>query len=198
MSDMFPDVADVDVVEPIFRDSGQACYVAYLFCSMPASPKSPMFTAREMVEDGDLDSSRISGIRFGEHMSPLEIRGECARVIAHIEGTLKGVELDAIRAKYAHGQERLDAMVNVRNFMSSQCIMGIAKKAVTMITARIYGNSSTREMLSDKHIAGAVGGISRESVGIARRSFKREIFNIETRSLRKLSAVFILSGVSRS
>lgn len=67
MFDMIPEVDDVDAVEPIFRDSGQACYVAYLFCSMPASPKSPMFTAREMVEDGDIEPARLSGIRFGEH-----------------------------------------------------------------------------------------------------------------------------------
>ena len=64
MFDMIQEVDDVDAVEPIFRDSGQACYVAYLFCSMPASPKSPMFTAREMVDDGEIVASFCCGWGF--------------------------------------------------------------------------------------------------------------------------------------
>lgn len=195
MFDMIPEVDDVDAVEPIFRDSGQACYVAYLFCSMPASPKSPMFTAREMVEDGDIEPARLSGIRFGEHMSPLEIRGECARVIAHIEETLKGMELDAIRAKYAHGDERVWAMARLRDMLRDS--INVPKKALTMIIAKRYGSSGTKSMLSDYDIAGAVGGVHRKSVERARTLANKMIYRLEAEALAKLSPVFKAAGVSK-
>ena len=38
-------------------------------------------------------------------------------MIAHVEETLRGVELDAIRAKYAHGEERVMAMARVRDML---------------------------------------------------------------------------------
>ncbi len=189
------EIDDIEEVEPIFRDSGQACYVAYLFCSMPASPKSPMFTAREMVEDGDLDASRISGIRFGEHISPLEIRGECARVIAHVEETLHGVELDAIRAKYDHGEERVLAMARVRDMLCDA--INTPKKAMTRIVARQYGSQETKAMLSDYAIAGSVGGISHDSVRRARQKAKKIIFGLESEALSKLSPVFVAAGISK-
>lgn len=190
-----PGIDDIEEVEPIFRDSGQACFVAYLFCSMPASPKSPMFTAREMVADGLLEEARISGIKFGDHASPLDIRGECAKVIRCVEKTLKGIELDAIMAKYDHGENRVMAMARVRDMLCDA--INTPKKAMTRIVARQYGSQETKAMLSDYAIAGSVGGISHDSVRRARQKTKKIIFGLESEALAKLSPVFVASGISK-
>lgn len=202
MSDLIipeaPDVdetEDIEEVEPIFRDAGQALYVAYLFCSLPASPKSPMFTAREMVPSGDVDPAKLSGIKFGKNMSPLEIRGECANVIKLTEKTLSGVLLDATVAKYAHGEERVLAMARVRDMLCAA--VNAPKAAITRIVARRYGSESTKRMLSDYAIAGSVGGISHDSVRRARKSANEMIFKLELEAIEKLAPVFVSAGVSR-
>lgn len=75
-------------------------------------------------------------------------------MIAHVEETLRGVELDAIRAKYAHGEERVMAMARVRDMLCDA--INAPKKAMTRIVARQYGSQETKAMLSDYAIAGSV------------------------------------------
>jgi len=188
---------EVEIEAPIFRTVGQALHVAYLIGSLPASAKSPLLV---IIEDSygreePYEPPSLKGINFG-NLSPLEVRGECSMITGIVERELEGLELDVILARYAHGEQRVEAMARVRDYVRP-LIPEIAQKACTRIVAGMYCNKQqTRDLFSSYEIARTVGGVSASTIKRAKKEAKKIVFEVEVSAIGKLQSLFVAGGIS--
>lgn len=97
---------------PIFRSINQALHVAYLMAILPPTQKSPtQLVITDLMEMAGVrkEVEREGTINFAG-LSPLEVRGQCAMVIAAVRHQLRPAERFAIEAWYAHDHNKAEAV----------------------------------------------------------------------------------------
>ena len=92
--------------DPVFQDAGHALHVSYLIHSMPARQVSPtavvidMLVKQNRVWD-ELPPPGERRVNFSG-LSPLEVRAQCAQVVAMVNHLPHHAEASACRAIYGH------------------------------------------------------------------------------------------------
>lgn len=99
---------------PVFRDAGHALHVSFLIHSQPASSISPTALViahlqRENPPWDGLEAQAARSVNFSG-LSPTEVRGQCAQVVAMVEHLPHHAERDALKAAYGHQVIKADGV----------------------------------------------------------------------------------------
>lgn len=91
---------------PVFRDASHALHVSFLIHSQPAGSISPtaLVISHLQRENPPWDGLEVQGVRTVNFsgLSPMEVRGQCAQVIAMVQHLPHHAERDALKAAYGH------------------------------------------------------------------------------------------------
>lgn len=90
--------------QSIFQDAGHALHVSFLIHSLPATQASPTaIVIDQLVKQNhvwdEIPPPQARRVNF-RGLSPLEVRGQCAQVVAMVEHHLHPAERDAVKAIY--------------------------------------------------------------------------------------------------
>ena len=104
--------------EAVFRTVNQALHVSYLMAVLPPTQKSPtqVLISDLMDQAGVKREVEKDGTINFRGLTPLEVRAQCAIVIAAVRDHLQPPERHAIEAWYAHDARKAEGVRFLRDW----------------------------------------------------------------------------------
>jgi hypothetical protein len=107
---------------PIFRDASHALHVSFMIHAMPARTVSPtaMVIDQLLRETGKWDGAPDAApgsVNFAG-LSPLEVRGQCAQVVAMVNHLAHVGERAACQAAYGHQAIKADGVRGIAAYVA--------------------------------------------------------------------------------
>jgi hypothetical protein len=146
--------------QAVFQSTTQALHVSYIIHSLPAASKSPTQIVIERlvkenhVWDG-LPEPRESTVNFAG-LTPLEVRGQCAQVLAMVDHLPHKIEAAAVKAIYGHQLIKSEGIRLLTEYCEPQlgAVRGMAALALAWHT---FGTKKQREGITIGDIAKEFG-----------------------------------------
>ncbi|SFB68741.1 hypothetical protein SAMN05216321_101128 [Cupriavidus sp. OV038] len=194
-------------MDAIFQYTEQALHVSFLILSQPAMADGQMRRALIRAMEG---VSHLTGrqqswlqqlrgepgagrIDFGD-LDMLEVRGQCAMIVAAVRDRLPRPERGAMLARYGVGDEKTEGVRILAGY--ARVICGIhAYEPVLHLIARHYAPRKTKcDGMSVRDI-GDRWGVNRGKVQRAAKWMATHFVALEARAVERLGATFREHGV---
>lgn len=182
---------------PVFRSVHQALSVSYLMAVMPPTQKSSMQVAIEKIKEmAGVSAAAISDstINF-DGLSPLEVRGQCAMVIAAVSHQLQPAERCAIEAWYAHDARKAEAV----RFLRDWCAPHWTIESSSARTAIMWHVNLREEMAARNNCTlRAIEGehqIPKSTVHDQAMKIRKAVQSLRNHGLSQLEWIFTSQGV---
>ena len=147
----------------IFQSTEQALHVSFLILSVPAMgenkfrqfliqvlEQAPNLTKRQEVWLEQLRGERSGTVDFGG-LSQMEVRGQCAMIVAAARDRLPSTESAALLARFGIGEDQQLGVVRLALHARRSCGLGL--KPCAKMTARHYLPRRRRDELSLRDLA---------------------------------------------
>lgn len=205
------------LIEPIFRDVGQALHVAYLIMSVEAQQDSPFrkalirvmsdVTLSEAQNDWliQLRGESSSTVNFGG-LSSNDVRAQCALITLAVRSKLPNTEMWALQAKFGHmetegAKEKMRIALSMERIVAIQALSrwlvplfsGINVYAMDCLIAKVYANHQ-KTTISFRDLAAAFGS-NHMTYSRAFPKIKAHLQVLENMGMMRLEPYFIEQGI---
>lgn len=168
------------LTSPIFCSVEQALHVSFLMGVLPVREKSQMQRMIEqlMRESDHVETAERGAINFAD-LSPMEVRGQCAMIVAYVRDHLAAHESAAVHARYAYQAEKAAGVRGVVSYAEALLSIGHPDARLAMGWA-VFGTERQRKDFK----AAAIG----REWGVPAKTAARDIATIKQTSRRLLDA----------
>jgi hypothetical protein len=191
-------------VNAIFQSTEQALHVSFLILSVPAMgenkfrqfliqvlEQAPNLTKRQEVWLEQLRGERSGTVDFGG-LSQMEVRGQCAMIVAAARDRLPSTESAALLARFGIGEDQQRGVVRLALHARRSCGLGL--KPCSKLTARHYLPRRRRDELSLRDLADEFK-LTKDSVQRAALWMRKHYSAIEALAIARLDPKFKAQGV---
>jgi hypothetical protein len=150
-------------MDAIFESTEQALHVSFLILSVPAMGENkfrqfliqvmevaPSLSKRQQVWLDQLVGQKSDTVNFGG-LNQLEVRGQCAMIVAAVRDRLPSTERGALLARFGVGTDKQSGIVRLALHARRSCGLGL--KPCAKLTARHYLPKAERDELSFRDLA---------------------------------------------
>lgn len=183
--------------QAVFQSTTQALHVSYIIHHLPASSKSPtQMVIERLVKENyvmeGLPEPKESTVNFSG-LNPLEVRGQCAQVIAMVDHLPHPVEAAAVKAIYGYQSIKADGIRALAEYCEPQlgAIRGVAALALAWHT---FGTKKQREDITIGDIAKEFG-LTPKAVSDAKLKISKQGRALHDRAVSNLDQRFKLGGL---
>jgi hypothetical protein len=189
----------------IFGSTQQALHVSFLILSVPAmgDNKFRQFLIQAMEETANLSEVQgkwldqlrgapSSTVNFGG-LSQLEVRGQCAMIVAAVKHRLPSMECGAILAHYGIGADKGEGIQRLALHARRSCGIGSLAPCLKL-TARNFLSEDEHEGLSFRALADEYK-LTKDTVFRAAVWMKKNYRTIEQMAIERLDRKFKAQGV---
>ncbi|SFB74363.1 hypothetical protein SAMN05216344_102185 [Polaromonas sp. OV174] len=183
--------------DPVFQDASHALHVSFLIHSMPAGSRSPtaividQLVKENHVWDG-LPEPRDSRVNFAG-LSPMEVRAQCAQVIAMVNHLPHHAERHACKAIYGHQVIKAEGVRGLASYVAPMLSTGHNDFAL-YCSWHVFATTRQRDGMSQGDIA-AHFGVSVSAVREACATMRRHAKALHSRALDALTQRFQNGGL---
>lgn len=182
---------------PIFRSVNQALHVSYLMATLPPTQRGPtQVLLNDLMDLAGVrrEVEREGTINFAG-LSPLEVRAQCAMVIAAVRDHLNEPERRAVEAWYAHDASKADAVRFLCHWCGPHWTIE-APAARMMITWRInLADDSRAAQFCSMRTIEAEHGIPKSTVHDQLAKVTKAVMALRKHGLGQLEWYFEKQGV---
>lgn len=188
----------------IFQTTEQALHVSFLILSIPAmgENKFRQFLIRAMEDTPNLSSrqsawldqlrgERSASVDFGG-LSQLEVRGQCAMIVAAVTDRLPPTESAALLSRYGIGESQQQGVVRLALHARRSCGLGL--KPCAKLTARHYLPRRHRDELSLRDLADEFK-VTKDKIQRAALWMTKHYSTLEKLAIARLDPKFKAQGV---
>ena len=182
--------------DPVFQDAVHALHVSYLIHSMPARQVSPtavvidMLVKQNRVWD-ELPPPGDRRVNFSG-LSPLEVRAQCAQVVAMVNHLPHHAEASACRAIYGHQAIKASGVRAMALYLEP--ILKLSGDACLYVAWHVFMTPKQREGVTLSDIASKFG-LTIESVRYAARAMRGYGVSLHDRAVSALTDRFATGGL---
>lgn len=186
--------------EPIFCDASHALHVSYLIQSMPATSLSPTAVLiDQLVKENhvwdEIPAPRESRVNFSG-LTPLEVRAQCAQVVAMVNHLPHEAERFACQAIYGHQVIKADGVRGLGRYCSP--VLSCQSDEFALYCAwHVFATTRQRDGMTQGEIAKHFG-VTVESVREACATVRKYGKAMHTRALDALTERFQVGGLIAS
>ena len=186
--------------EPIFCDASHALHVSYLIQSMPATSLSPTAVLiDQLVKENhvwdEIPAPRESRVNFSG-LTPLEVRAQCAQVVAMVNHLPHEAERFACQAIYGHQVIKADGVRGLGRYCSP--VLSCQSDEFALYCAwHVFATTRQRDGMTQGEIAKHFG-VAVESVREACATVRKYGKAMHTRALDALTERFQVGGLIAS
>lgn len=185
------------VMTAVFKTVTQALFVSFLMESQPAGSKCSTQTFIDMLkrEAGIVEDleERDRQIDFGG-LSPIEVRGQCAMVIAACLHRLPNPELAAIFTRYGHRRRQAQGIRALRDYCAPSLGQPENEWMQMALLWNLFGPKGRRADFSLVAIASEYG-IPRQTLQYKQEKLKKTQRELERRACASLEDYFQRKGL---
>lgn len=187
----------MSINQPVFRDAGHALHVSYLIHSTAPRTVSPTaIVIDQLVKENHVwDGVPVrteGGVNFAG-LSPLEIRGQCAQVVAMVAHLPHEAERYACQATYGYRTIKADGVRGLARYVSPMLSNG-SEEFAKFCAWHVFATARQRDGMSQGDIAaqfGATVAAVREACAVIRRHGRM----LHVRALDSLTERFLAGGL---
>jgi hypothetical protein len=182
--------------QAVFQSTTKALHVSYIIHHLPAASKSPtQMVIERLVKENrweGLEEPKESTVNFSG-LSPLEVRGQCAQVLAMVNHLGHPVEAAAVKAIYGYQSIKADGVRMLAEYCEPQlgAIRGMAALALAWHT---FGTKKQREGLTIGDIAKEYG-LTTKVVSDAKLKISKQGRALHDRAVSSLDQRFKQGGL---
>lgn len=182
--------------EPIFRDASHALHVSYLIQSMPATSLSPTAVLIDrLVKENhvwdEIPAPRESRVNFSG-LTPLEVRAQCAQVVAMVNHLPHEAERFAVEAVYGIQMAKANGVKGMA--MYCHPILEGSLECALYIAWHVFMRTHQRDGVTVAGIAKHFG-ISEDRVRRNAAVVRRYGASLHARALQSLDSKFRKNGL---
>lgn len=183
--------------EPIFCDASHALHVSYLIQSMPATSLSPTAVLiDQLVKENhvwdEIPAPRESRVNFSG-LTPLEVRAQCAQVVAMVNHLPHEAERFACQAIYGHQVIKADGVRGLGQYCAP--VLSCQSKEFALYCAwHVFATTRQRDGMTQGEIAKHFG-VTVESVREACAVVRKYGKAMHSRALDALTDRFVAGGL---
>lgn len=182
--------------DPVFRDASHALHVSFMIHSMPAGSRSPTaividhLVKENHVWDGLPEPTR-SGVNF-VGLTPQEVRGQCAQVIAMVNHLPHHAESDACKAIYGQQVIKADGVRGMARYCGPA--IGCSNDMAMYVAWHVFMRPKQREGVTLGDI-GLQFGVTTAAVRNAAAIVRRYGQVLHMRAVDALTERFLAGGL---
>lgn len=183
------------LVTPIFRSVEQALHVSFLMGILPVREKSQMQRMIEnaMRECGVWNDSHEEGTVNFAGLSPLEVRAQCAMIVACVHDHLPDHEQAVVWARYSYQAEKAAGVRGVLDYVGPLLSVGHADARLAMGWS-VFGTDRQRADFTASAIA-REWGLQQKAVVRDVSAIKQTARRLFDSAVDRLGALFGEAGV---
>jgi hypothetical protein len=191
-------------MDAIFESTEQALHVSFLILSVPAMGENkfrqflikvmevaPSLSKRQQVWLDQLKGAPSETVNFSG-LDQIEVRGQCAMIVAAVRDRLPSTERGALLARYGIGEDKQAGVVRLALHARRSCGLGL--KPCAKLTARHYLPKSERDALSFRDLADEFK-VTKDKLYRASIWMAKQYRAMENLGIARLDAKFKAQGV---
>lgn len=183
------------VATPIFQSVEDALFVSFLIGTLPVRGGSTQL--QRMIEQAMRDAGRLSELEPGRisfgGLSPLEVRGQCAMVVACVKDRLPAHEAAAIHARFGYQIDKAAGVRGVVGYAGALLSVGHADARLALGWA-VFGTDVQRKEITAAAIA-REWAIPAKTVKRDVETIKRTARRLQEAAVDALAEMFRRDGV---
>ncbi|CAE6838679.1 hypothetical protein [Paraburkholderia nemoris] len=191
-------------MDAIFESTEQALHVSFLILSVPAMgenkfrqflmqvlEQAPSLSKRQQLWLEQLKGQKSDTVNFGG-LNQLEVRGQCAMIVAAVRDRLPSTERGALLSRFGVGDDKQSGIVRLALHARRSCGLGL--RPCAKLTARHYLPKSERDALSFRDLADEFK-VTKDKLFRASIWMAKQYRAMENLGIARLDAKFKAQGV---